>query len=82
MIRRETYTAHLSQSEAVPDVARALNQLKQSSHPALRRLTYEIAGRQLVLNGQVPSYYLKQLAQSAGVANGLVVVNRVRVISS
>lgn len=39
--------------------------LSQSGYLPLRRLGIVIQGNQVVLRGSVPTYYLKQLAQSA-----------------
>jgi hypothetical protein len=56
--------------------------LSQSSIPALRRLVVEETASSIVISGQLPSYYLKQLAQEAlmpGLA-GRRLFNRVEVI--
>jgi hypothetical protein len=37
--------------------------LRQSPFPALRKLSLEETDAVVVINGKVPSYYLKQLAQ-------------------
>jgi len=37
--------------------------LRNASYPALHSLTCCVAGQEAVLRGQVPSFYLKQLAQ-------------------
>jgi osmotically-inducible protein OsmY len=39
--------------------------LRQSAHPALRRLLVEETETTVVISGRVSSYYLKQLAQEA-----------------
>lgn len=38
--------------------------LRSTSHPALRSVVCRISERRAVLIGQVPSFYLKQVAQS------------------
>ena len=38
---------------------------RENRHPAIRRLTCRIGHGTLTISGQVPSYYLKQLAQTA-----------------
>ncbi len=50
-------------------------------HPGLARVTYELDGSQAVLQGDVPTFYLKQLAQeTASRINGVVrIVNRIEV---
>jgi osmotically-inducible protein OsmY len=42
----------------------AQNLLEQSNYLALRRLRCEFHDGRLVLNGRVPTYYLKQVAQT------------------
>jgi hypothetical protein len=43
--------------------SRAVLALRQSPFPALRKLSLEETDGVVVINGNVPSYYLKQLAQ-------------------
>ena len=43
----------------------ALEVLRSSAYPALRRLRCDVAGSVVRLHGVLPSYYLKQIAQSA-----------------
>lgn len=59
----------------------AAQALRQSSIPALRRLSVEETEESLVLSGWVPSYYYKQLAQETvlPLINGRSLVNRVTV---
>ena len=38
--------------------------LRGSAHPPLRRVTCELRDNSLILRGLVPSFHLKQLAQS------------------
>lgn len=68
----------------VPDVdflADVESALRQSSYSALRRVRCGIVGGVLTLRGQVPTYFLKQVAQSlaAKVANVDRLVNRIEV---
>jgi hypothetical protein len=62
--------------------SRAIQALRQSAHPALRRLSVEETEEMVVISGRVTSYYLKQLAQEAVLALGgqRTVVNRVLVV--
>ncbi len=50
-------------SATAPLVSRAEQALRQSPHPALRRLGVAVTDSKIVISGRVPSYYLKQLAQ-------------------
>ena len=52
-----------------------------ASNPELRRLVVRESEEEVVLCGQVSSFYLKQLAQEAvrAAANGRPIVNRVEV---
>jgi hypothetical protein len=60
----------------------AIQALRQSSHPALRRLSVEETEEMIVITGRVSSYYLMQMAQEAVLALGgqRTVVNRVLVV--
>jgi hypothetical protein len=62
---------------ASPDLA-----LARSPIPALRRLVVEISGDTVVLQGQLPSYYYKQLAQETVMPTlaGRRLLNRVEVV--
>jgi hypothetical protein len=42
----------------------ALEVLRSSAYPALRRLRCDVAGSVVRLHGVLPSYYLKQMAQA------------------
>ncbi len=42
--------------------------LRQSPYPSLRRISCRLVGSGLILRGRVPSYYLKQVAQSVAVS--------------
>jgi hypothetical protein len=61
----------------------AAQALRQSVHPALRRLAIEETDSMIVISGRVSSYYLKQMAQEAVLALGgqRNVVNRVLVVT-
>jgi len=61
---------------------RAAQALKQSSHPALRRLRVEETEQAIIISGRVATYYLKQLAQETimSVRRDLALVNEVTVV--
>jgi hypothetical protein len=61
--------------------SRVIQVLRQSCHPALRRLSVEETETCVVITGRVNSYYLKQMAQEAimPVRGSRDVVNRVLV---
>jgi osmotically-inducible protein OsmY len=50
-------------SAIIPMSSRVVQALRQSTHPALRRLLVEETETAVVISGRVNSYYLKQLAQ-------------------
>jgi hypothetical protein len=50
-------------SATIPVSSEVMQALRQSSHPALRRLLIEETATAVVISGRVTSYYLKQLAQ-------------------
>ena len=52
-----------SMSATIPVNLQVIQALRQSSHPALRRLLIEETETAVVITGRVSSYYLKQLAQ-------------------
>ena len=60
---------------------RAVQALKQSSHPALRHLRVQETEETIIISGKVTSYYLKQLAQETimPVRGALMLVNQVLV---
>jgi len=64
------------------ELSQAALALRRSPIPALRRLALEETDTAVVIQGDVPSYYLKQLAQEAvmPVLAGRALVNRVRVV--
>ncbi len=65
-----------------PIVRQAASVLTNSRHSALRRLKVQDAEGTLVISGEVPSWYLKQMAQEAvmPVRGALQLVNRVDVV--
>jgi hypothetical protein len=58
--------------------------LRRSPFPALRKLTLEENENSIVIQGQVSSYYLKQLAQETllPLLDGRQLVNRVQVVTT
>jgi osmotically-inducible protein OsmY len=68
-------------STTVAVSSRMVQVLRQSAHPALRRLLIEETETTVVITGRVSSYYLKQLAQETimQVRGIREVVNRVLV---
>ena len=59
-------------------------ELQQSCHPAIRRVTCHFRNGVLILEGQVPSYYVKQLVQSVAtyrIECATVVRNQVEVVA-
>ncbi len=62
--------------------SRAVGALRHSPIPALRKLVIEETDEQLVIEGRVTSYYLKQLAQEALMPHldGRTLLNRVSVV--
>jgi hypothetical protein len=60
----------------------ALEALRQSPIPALRKLALEETDEEVVIRGAVSSYYLKQLAQEALMPHldGRSLCNRVQVV--
>jgi osmotically-inducible protein OsmY len=68
----------------IPDVAeRAESELRRNSYVALKNVACEFRDGVLTLNGCLPTYYLKQVAQEAvarldGIAK---IENRIEVIS-
>ena len=64
------------------ELSRAALALRQSPIPALRRLALEESETAVVIQGNVPSYYLKQLAQEAVMPAlaGRALLNRVQVV--
>jgi len=60
----------------------AQKRIRRQPHLAFQRIWCEHAGGRLFLKGQVPSFYLKQLAQEAiaGMAGVVQVVNDIEVV--
>jgi hypothetical protein len=61
---------------------RVETRLRSSSHGPIRRLTCEVRRRALILRGCVPSFYMKQLAQTLVrdlLSDELVVDNQIEV---
>jgi len=58
--------------------------LRRSPIPALRKLTLEESESSVIIQGQVSSYYLKQLAQETilPLLDGRELLNRVHVVTA
>jgi len=73
-----------SQDETQADqiIAIAKDRFRHQAHLSVQRIWCEYNGRRLYLRGQVPSYYLKQLAQAAvsGLEGVSQVVNEIEVL--
>lgn len=63
MSRSFAFSERTNGADARPLADAALAALHRTGHGWLRRIVVEIDGGAIVLRGQVPSYYLKQLAQ-------------------
>jgi len=76
-VGRET---NLENSNGTADLAK--QRISRHPHLALQRIWCEHDGDRLFLQGQVPSFYLKQLAQEAiaGIAGVVQVVNEIEVV--
>jgi osmotically-inducible protein OsmY len=63
-------------------LAQAKDLIRCHSHLSAQRIWCEYHGRRLYLRGQVPSFYLKQLAQTAvsGIDGVFQVVNEIEVL--
>jgi osmotically-inducible protein OsmY len=72
------------QDDSQPDQVAALakHRIQHQPHLSVQRIWCEYYGRKLYLRGQVPSYYLKQLAQTAvsGMDGVAQVVNEIEVL--
>ena len=66
-----------------PTASRAATALRHSPIPALRKLIIEETDEEVLINGTVGSYYLKQLAQETLMPclDGRLLRNRVTVVS-
>jgi hypothetical protein len=69
-------------STSILDHSRAAAALRQSPIPALRKLSLDETDEAVVISGNVPSYYFKQLAQEAVIPMlaGRELHNRVTVV--
>jgi hypothetical protein len=67
---------------SILEPSRAALALRQSPIPALRRLSLEESDAAVMISGNVPSYYLKQLAQETVIPllAGRELHNRVTVV--
>lgn len=56
--------------------------LEQSGYAAIRNLSFDLDDGELTLRGQVPSYYMKQIAVTtvAKVAGVTLIYNRLKVV--
>jgi osmotically-inducible protein OsmY len=73
-------SSHDAGSNSIAAAAR--DRLLQQPHLAVQRIWCELNGRTLFLYGHVPSFYLKQLAQTAvaGLDGVTQVVNEIEVL--
>ena len=71
-------------STATVQESRAASVLRESPIPALRKLSIEETEAIVLINGKVPSYYLKQMAQETimPLLEGRALVNHVLVVGS
>jgi hypothetical protein len=67
---------------ATPDLSLTARALRLSPLPVLRELSLHETDAAVTLHGQLPSYYLKQLAQEAVIPTlaGRALLNRVKVV--
>jgi osmotically-inducible protein OsmY len=72
----------LDEPKAEKTLALAKERILRHSHLSIQRIWCEYDGKRLYLRGQVPSFYLKQLAQTAvsGLDGVSQVVNEIEVI--
>jgi len=63
-------------------IALAKDRIRRQSHLSVQRIWCDYNGKRLFLRGQVPSFYLKQLAQTAvsGMDGVSQVVNEIEVL--
>lgn len=80
VIERVISPAVAERNRAVEREVRAA--LEQSGYAAIRNITFELDDGELTLRGQVPSYYMKQMAVStvAKVAGVALIYNRLKVV--
>ncbi len=71
-------------STSTLDQSRLALALHRSPIPALRKLTLEETEASIIIQGQVSSYYLKQLAQETllPLLDGRRLLNRVQVVTT
>jgi hypothetical protein len=69
-------------TNSLPVRSKAIQALRHSAHPALRRLCVEETDSTLVISGSVSSYFLKQMAQEIvkAVRGPRKLVNQVQVV--
>ncbi|MGO9111670.1 MAG: BON domain-containing protein [Thermoguttaceae bacterium] len=74
--------AFQDETQANMVLALAKDRILHQSHLSVQRIWCEYSGRRLYLRGQVPSFYLKQLAQAAvsGLDGVSQVVNEIEVL--
>jgi hypothetical protein len=67
---------------STPDLSQTARALRLSPLPVLRELSLHETDAAVTLHGQLPSYYLKQLAQEAIIPTlgGRALLNRVKVV--
>jgi osmotically-inducible protein OsmY len=70
------------ETQAHQILALAKDRIREHSHLSAQRIWCDYSGRRLYLRGQVPSFYLKQLAQTAvsGLEGVSQVVNEIEVL--
>ena len=70
------------ETQAERIIAVAKDRILHQPHLSVQRIWCEFNGRQLYLRGQVPSFYLKQLAQTAvsGLDGVSQVINEIEVL--
>ena len=74
--------ASLDETQVNQILALAKDRILHQSHLSVQRIWCEYKGKRLYLRGQVPSFYLKQLAQTAvsGLDGVSQVVNEIEVL--
>jgi len=72
----------MDETQANHPSALAKDRIRHHSHLAVQRIWCEYNGGRLYLRGQVPSFYLKQLAQTAvsGLEGVAQVINEIEVL--
>lgn len=58
-----------SQAEAVPDISPLADALRSSAYLPLRTIRLSVVDGAVILQGDVPTYHCKQVAQSLAQAN-------------